>query len=520
MVLSRLGARRGFDGVLLVLFALALILANRAAIDSRNVEYGDFAANSLLIQTAKAGHLLVGNYSRVGFNHPGPAILDVLAAGEALFFDLLHCVPSPFSGQLVAVALYNAFWMVLIVRLWRRLTENAVAAIGGGLVFFIATALLDVRFYSGPWFPHLYFFPFATFLLAAAGWGLGRSDSIQSLAVSLGFLINGHVAFGAITAIAIATVLAANWIEFRKSDESRVVLWPSWWTAHRRALLLGSLTVAIFLVPLAIETVRQFPGPVAEYLRFGSGHGRNTPKASLRFVAMYWGGLPFITLPAAFIVVAYRCRFEDAALARTVHSLLAGMMGSSIAIFLYAFFGVDMLYSAYIGYFYCSLPALVVALGATIFFRSTTSKRHEQLVALLAVIIFFIACVKLPRESDYTALYRAPALEDLYKSLAEIPHEGRLVIDLEPDPSFTATWPVVAGIELVAIRRGDDLLCVGKRWHILFTKHARCTAGEVEQGTHVVVRNTSEVNPSGHPAIAEGMGASFFASDPASTLAR
>jgi hypothetical protein len=51
------------------------------------IELGDFAANSLLIQKAKSLSLFTGNYSCVGFNHPGPTILYVLTAGEVFFFD-------------------------------------------------------------------------------------------------------------------------------------------------------------------------------------------------------------------------------------------------------------------------------------------------------------------------------------------------------------------------------------------------------------------------------------------------
>jgi hypothetical protein len=44
--------------------------------------YEDFdaGANSILIQQAMRFTLLIGNYSREGFNHPGPAYMYVQAA--------------------------------------------------------------------------------------------------------------------------------------------------------------------------------------------------------------------------------------------------------------------------------------------------------------------------------------------------------------------------------------------------------------------------------------------------------
>src|SRR5262249_36279219 len=77
-------------------FALALVIINRHNIANAHFEDTDFAANSLLIQDAKSLKLFKGNYSRIGFNHPGPAILYVLALGELLFYDWTRIAQSPF----------------------------------------------------------------------------------------------------------------------------------------------------------------------------------------------------------------------------------------------------------------------------------------------------------------------------------------------------------------------------------------------------------------------------------------
>lgn len=502
--LARLVGRRGFDIVAFVVFALVLVLANRAAIEARNVEYSDFAANSLLIQVAKTGHLFVGNYSRVGFNHPGPAILDVLALGEALFFDLLHWVPSPFSGQLVGVALYNAFWMTLIVRLWRRLTIDSTAALCGAAVFFIGAALLDVRFYSGPWFPHLYFFPFATFLFATARLGLGRSDSILSLALSLGFLINGHVAFVPMTGIVMATVLIANRIEYRRAAVDHIVMRSSWWISHRHAILFGVSTVLVFLIPLSIETIRHFPEPIAAYLRVGNGHGKNDLKPSLRFMAAYWGGLPFLLPPIALGVLAYRTRFADVESSHLARVMSAVVLGASLAMTFYAIFGVDYLQLVYVGYFYCVAPALTTAVGISVAMQSTAPSRHRLLLVVASVSIVLVASFKLKRETDYSTFYKGDDIEALYIALEAVPHIGRIVLDLGPADS--EHWPVAAGIELVAARRGVESLCIGRGWQILFTSRLRCTVEEVASGPHVVVRSAARIDVSKPAPVAVGQG--------------
>jgi hypothetical protein len=56
-----------------VLLFVLLCARNRFLFTDRLYEQGDSAANSILIAQARHFTLLVGNYSRKGFNHPGPA---------------------------------------------------------------------------------------------------------------------------------------------------------------------------------------------------------------------------------------------------------------------------------------------------------------------------------------------------------------------------------------------------------------------------------------------------------------
>jgi hypothetical protein len=178
------------DFTFVILISLVLVVSNWTAINTANLEVEDFAANSLLIQDAKSLTLLKGNYSRVGFNHPGPAILYVLAAGEVVFYDWLHIVKSPLSGQLIAVTLYTAFWVVLIWRMIAAMTHQLAASFLTVSVFLIYAVLCDHRFLTGMWFPHLYFFPFAAMLVAASRLMSGNTDFLKALAISCGFLIS------------------------------------------------------------------------------------------------------------------------------------------------------------------------------------------------------------------------------------------------------------------------------------------------------------------------------------------
>ena len=85
-----------------------LLVRNAFLFTSTEYEDADMGANSILIEQARRFTLLVGNYSRVGFNHPGPAFLYVESWGESIFWALLRVVPTPWNGQLIGLYLLNA----------------------------------------------------------------------------------------------------------------------------------------------------------------------------------------------------------------------------------------------------------------------------------------------------------------------------------------------------------------------------------------------------------------------------
>jgi hypothetical protein len=61
--------------------AVVLVVRNAYLFTTRVYEDSDFAANSIAVLQAKHFQLLTGNYSRLGFDHPGPAFLYRGASG-------------------------------------------------------------------------------------------------------------------------------------------------------------------------------------------------------------------------------------------------------------------------------------------------------------------------------------------------------------------------------------------------------------------------------------------------------
>jgi hypothetical protein len=481
--------------LLFVLVACALIASQIGTILAVNHEVGDFAANSLLIQEAKRLHLAVGNYSRVGFNHPGPAILYVLAFGELVLHDWLHLVPSPLSGQVVAGCVYNAAWIVLIVALVRRSGAALVPALLFAAVAVLMIARSDHAIVNGIWFPHLYVLPYAAMLVAIARLAHGHADSLKALAVASGFLINGHVSFVPMLGVMLIVVLAVNLLASR-DDRALRVLSIGWLRANRRALL-GILF--LFFVPLIVATLRHWPGPVADYLRFGHDNKGNTLEQTVRYVSAYWGAGPSVACGLALLVLLLvdGGGAKGQGVGRTARALGAAFVAATVAVLFYVKVGVDNLDYNYIALFYYAVPALACALLALIVFQAGGAGAVKTTVAAV-LTLWALGGIWHQAKQDpmYTVFYNRPDIPALYDALRALPGSGRIVLDLEQkDETWGEIWGHVLGLQAYAKRRHVDLVCVNAHWHISFTHAGRCTPEEVAHNRRYDVHQAGPRDP-------------------------
>lgn len=466
----------------------ALLIAKWHLIDVANFEASDFAANSLLVLKAKKLHLLVGNYSRVGFNHPGPAILYVMALGEWLFFNCLHLVPSPFSGQIMAVALFAAFWIALIFSMLRRIERSAAFAVLSIAFFLFIASIHRFEFFGGMWFPDIYFFPFAAALIATSRFASGKTDMLFSLSLSVGFLSNGHVAFIAILGLILLISLTWNTVVFGGSSGRRIVS-LSYWIRNGKVFGFALALLFLFFVPMLVETVRHYPGPIYQYAVFGGGHQANSLTQAIGYTARFWdykalyivGTL--VLLIGAFAPVMHR----PLVLNENFLSIAAALTAANLAMLFYAKFGVDQLDMLYIGYFYYAVPALTAAVAVGYAVHRLNGRWLTRLSLLLAAVLTVLAYRNVDRDPAYVAFFNQPKVTDVYASMMKIKPAGRLVLDAVADDGWSTTWSDLLGTELYAARRQVDLFCVDRNWHISFTFQARCTDDELRTGPHYLV---------------------------------
>lgn len=478
----------------LIIFAVVVALlvpAHWPAIRSATWENGDMAANSLLIQDAKSFHLLVGNYSRVGFNHPGPAILYVLAAGEAVFYDWLKLVPYPMAGQMLGVIFYSAAWTCLLWTMLRRLAGSALATSLLLVIFLAVTSFFVPAVFLWLWPPDLYFLPFAVFTLALGELIAGKGNSLLALAVSWGFLLNGHASFFGITSVMMLVAVAANLALFLFSKTPPAsLLSPEFLHGNRLRLGMAFAILVLFLTPLAIETAIHFPGPLADYLAYSRLHLWNNPVRSVLFVAHYWGGFACFLIGMAIIIGLCRGEWNRTG-ALPLVSLAASLLAATLAVLFYAVVGVDDINADYIGIFYRSVPALTAVLIAGVLLRRFAGGKNSK-IALLAFPVtillglgFFYRNETRVGGNDCHA--ELPELFAKMKTLGKMP----LVFDFDnscySDNDWGHVWSTMAGVESYAKRQGILPFVVRKNWQILFTRRALYTGPQIPPGDRYFV---------------------------------
>ncbi|MFN2519340.1 MAG: hypothetical protein ABR604_09940 [Jatrophihabitantaceae bacterium] len=478
----RLDVNLIFWGASLLVTAAALI-RNRSLFTQAHYPSSDAALNSLLVYRAEHFEQLVGNYSRVGFNHPGPALLYFLAAGQAIFHNLLHVVPAPYNGQELGAIVYAAAFVGLaLVSVYRLTRSRGATAIAFGIVFvFIASN----HVLGNTWFPYLYIPAFLLFMVSGAAVGAGRTAEVPLFVLSAAVLVHGHVSF--LMVVAITTLVAfGSWFCLNRLH------WRTEIAAHQRGLRCAAGLMAVAALPIAVNTVLHYPGEWPRYVHFVQ-HGQHLPRTGhdvLDFFGGYWVslGVPVIISVIAAVVALALTTTERNRDRRVIFIALYGMLIlQSFLMLLYVARGVDQLIktNVYIGYYYLTVPLLLVTSAAAQLWirvselarRPAVSRNMSARAAALICAALIAFAVTVPRLD----LGSAPnaQLPGIVAALRAHPARGDRMVEFDLDEHDT--WPAVAGLAAESLRVGLPW-CVKPAadgtWQVLFSSTYSCKASD------------------------------------------
>jgi hypothetical protein len=480
---------------------VVLLVRNSQVLGHRMVADGDYAANELLMDKAKHFTLLIGNYSRVGFHHPGPALIDVQAFSDLFFHDWIPIFRGSFNAELFGVFVLNAVLLGACLRLlWEHghRTASLVAA-WAAIVLLLSTEPLSGLLASA-WMPAVYTGPFLLFLVSSASVLAGRTRSLWIVVVSGGLLVHGHVSF--VSFVVVIGLVLAGWMWWH---ERRI---PGWWAANKRTFVLSGAIVALFLLPIVAELVLHWPGYFGDYLSY-VGDSQYANKASfpdiVTFTLSYWWDgrareAAAITLAVVAVAVVTTLALPRDGRRRFSWALLLMAAISTVLYLNYAINGVDDLNYRYVGYFYFAVKAIV----AVVVIINVAALLRRSRVRLTAFVVPVSAVVLV------AAAVTTPELHWSYGGNPRIPG---LVQVLRDDPSRAGrtiavrysvdVWDAGLGVVEYAKRHGLPACVVGLRWEFMVLDQNICPdpvqprmwlvdvvrAGEATPGTTVIYRD-------------------------------
>ncbi|WP_213451105.1 hypothetical protein [Rhizomonospora bruguierae] len=451
---------------------LALLLVrNRSLFTAAVDERGDYAANSIIVDQARHFELLVGNYSRLGFSHPGPAFFYVQAFGEWLLADLLGAVPTEWNGQAVAMLALAAAFLAGSLAILRSWFDSAGPALAGS-----AAALGYLAFHghvvASMWMPFAYAPAFLLLLAAAASVAAGRGRHLAALALAGGFLVHGHAEFLFFVPLLAGGALAALWWRHRRGAAS----------ITRRDGLLFAAVIALFLLPIAVNLALHWPGEFGRYFGYGGSGGGHGPGAAARYVLGFWPGGPVIgAVVGAALLGAVPLLGRGNPVTRTGPvAILAGTAQFGV----YAAVGIDDLTQAYVGYFALAFPLLLMTLAAAVTAdraaRWLADRRSPARRLLPAVVVTALAAALLvaARSPQLVApLDAEPTLPAAVDAVRAYTGGRPLVLELDHD-----AWPAMTGLLVGAQRRGVRVCVRDPRWRFLVTADYLCRPAELAGG--------------------------------------
>lgn len=468
----------------------------------------DFAANDILIYYAKTLDLLHGNYSRIGFYHPGPYYLQLMAVSEIIFYDNLRLLASPYAAHLFLTLGLSALSLSFIGYLFYRLTESAnEAAIATGVFCVILYAVIN-NFIVTAWPPYLYV---VSSVGIVASLGLMARYGLNWLPAFIFFsmcLIHGHASFIGIVPI-IAVVFFCQYWFFRERLAKCHSFNPIFVVA------LSIIIITAFAVPVLINTFTNFPGELPKYFKYVS----QPQKKSLIGLIEYLGDYNSIKSYALIYIVGVIAGFTIyiGLLQKSVSSQIASNLAlvsiivfnsGLVAVSVYALKGVDSFEYRYLVFWFYPYVAFLLAM----FFLVLT--RYNKLYGIIAVALFLIFAYTIhsrPQNSiednHYVAEQRQGIdVKDRYlNAIIKIRtyannNDFPVVVYVDKLNDHGTSWHEMLTL-LSIINRSESLsttICVAPdSWWISYTEKYKCSS-KVMEGKHPSVFLTTKRSNSEH----------------------
>ena len=476
------------------------------------VPLADSASNAMLVLDAKRLALLHGNYSRVGFYHPGPHLFYLMAAGEYLFHDLLGIAKSTEAAQQLAVICLSIVILQIVERVYRDLAAGdvlvsvcATAATALSVVIMLPDAFTSV------WVPYTYVTGGLPFYVGAAALIAGRFKWLWVFVLGSAILVSGHASFlGLVPMMGLVFVCAILALQPQSRSLSGIRRLVA---EHRGSVIASAVILAILLLPIVLYVLLHFPGEFGKYLEFSGKQPRKGWIAVAYVLFPYWkfAGAAALVFLASFLTGPVGAASDHRRNAIAAAALAVFIAGTGAVIF-YLQKGVDVIadHSMYLVWWYQAAPATCV--GLAVIYVGTAATRRRPFLAMLVAMVsagFWFTRWPLPGASqDLPNVNSAMAL--LQQKSHQSGRPVRIAVDVK-DSLYFDTWARVVGLIAEQERRGGGLACIeGYRWHLSYHERNRCPPANPNEVQIRLVASYDDLTPIGARLVATFMGLRLY----------
>jgi hypothetical protein len=436
---------------------------------------GDFAADDILIVDAKHLELFHGNYSRIGFYHPGPFYLEWMAIFEILFIDISNFLASTRAAHVLAIVVLYVVAFGVYFRVWLLWSRRIWIALMALLVT-LAVPLwgIQMNFVTYNW-PPFWYLPsaviVATGLIGLVALGISW---LPWLIFGLLQLIHGHASFiGIVPLMVFVTVLIAvafGKLPVRVPDLTEISRFIS---LHRTPSLISVLLILIFALPIAIQTVEFWPGELPKYFAFASGGRHQTALDAARYILAF---IPASGIWAVlFIMSAQTSRLEQSDLDARFLGIVC-LVASCLPAWVYAWRGIDKLSEPYLVFWILPFvgTSLAIALFSCVQFLANAQMIRAIFVAAIGLWSLsnfrHLTAINYDTEAARMTLAAFERLEN------RTPPGKKIALQIDRSPeAWGPSWPEAAALLSQMKRQGKQFLCIEPNsWHLVFSEIYRC----------------------------------------------
>jgi hypothetical protein len=464
------------QGTLFALTFLGFAVASNAEFlfSPNTIPWFDFMANELLMDKAREFSLLHGNYSRLGFYHPGPFYFYVMLLSEWLLHDLIPLFPTTiaanfFSGSLLICAAIGGCW-------WLGATLSGRSI--GGLItalFVISIGLYQTPYYFtfdtnqnlgnflfSIWMPHLYM-PSALFLAISCIAILTGRRGWWVVAIFAALqLIHGHASFYAIAPMILFATLIADLYFGSGALQSGSVFqrFLHYWRTYKRYVFYSLPIITIMLLPMGLYLWHYWPGEFPYYLNAGTDRtDATTPVENLEMLLN-------LVPPLSILLLLYVVHERQPRVA-----ILSVAIAFSIPAILYILFGVDNRHYAYLIYWY--IITLILLAGLTVSLWTKTHAAFRWGAVAFACLLPFIS--PFPYTPQEVPFYSRDEYRTLIDDMRALSPDKPVILSFRKKDFGSGLEDVLQMINMMQKSKETPAFCIHPQsWGIILTPHYRC----------------------------------------------